>query len=99
MLHTLTLVAPDEVLSVDVLMSDHRAFERQGRRDVGAPLGGTLSDAREHSPMGFLLWVTWHALKRTGQVTESYASMEARAADVEVTAGTEEPVDPTGPGR
>jgi hypothetical protein len=53
--------------------------------------------SQQANPVGYLLFLAWHAARRTDQIarTETYEAFRARAEDIEVF--DEERVDPTEP--
>lgn len=93
------LDGPEEQLVVDFDARDRRAFERVGGRDVGL-VGPALVDGNPRMPESQLAWIGWHACKRQGLLTLTWAEFEARCAAA--TANLDDDPDnglgdPTGP--
>lgn len=93
---TVVLVDPVEEMRVETDARDLRAFERDGRKAIGVPVG-PVKDAAAVSPNLFVAWLVWHAMCRDKMTDLGFAQWE-RTRLVEVLVdGPEELPDPTRP--
>jgi hypothetical protein len=76
------LAEPEEAYPTEIDARDRRAFEREARRDLGPTINGPLQDVIRSIPETYVLWLTWHSLKRGG-TTIAWAEFESRAVLVE----------------
>ena len=91
---TLTLVDPEEHLTVDPDARDRRAYERAGYKVTGR--AGPMRQLMEEAPDTYLGWSAWHCLRRQGLVTCTWDEFDARLAEVSPDKGdTPELGDPT----